>query len=173
MAQGDREAFASVYEATKSSVYGFALSIVRSRDDAEDVMHDAYLRLYQSAAGYKPQGKPMAYLLTIVKHLAYNKLRSDKRMADIQEEQKIDLAGAQTLHEQSVEQEIETRAVLDMALDVLDGQERQIVVLHALTGLKHKEIAEILDLGLSTVLSKYHRSLKKMKSELEQKGVSL
>ena len=54
-----------------------------------------------------------------------------------------------------------------MLLDSLDSQERRIVVLHAVTGLKHREIAALLELPLSTVLSKYSRSLKKLRKQLE------
>ena len=172
MAQGDSQAFASVYEATKSSVYGFALSIVQNRADAEDVMHDAYINLYKSAGQYEAQGKPMAYLLTIVKRLAYNKLRSGRHLADMEDDQR-ERTAARADHTTGMEQQVEDQALLDMALKVLDDQERQIVVLHALTGLKHREIAELMELGLSTVLSKYRRSLAKMKNELELKGVSL
>ena len=54
-----------------------------------------------------------------------------------------------------------------MALAALEEQERRIVVLHAVTGLKHREIAQLLELPLATVLSKYHRALKKLKVRLE------
>ncbi len=47
---------------------------------------------------------------------------------------------------------------------VLNEQERQILILHAVTGLKHREIAEMMGMPLATVLSKYARSLKKLKS---------
>ncbi|MBQ6150822.1 MAG: RNA polymerase sigma factor, partial [Mogibacterium sp.] len=47
----------------------------------------------------------------------------------------------------------------------------QIVVLHAMTGFRHREIAEILDIPTGTVLSKYNRALKKMRKEMEAKGV--
>ena len=50
------------------------------------------------------------------------------------------------------------------ALAQLGAEERQIVLLHAVTGLKHREIAALLELPLSTVLSKYHRGLKKLKA---------
>ena len=63
------------------------------------------------------------------------------------------------------------RMVLEAAMSVLDAEERQIVVLHAMTGFKHREIAEILDLPTGTVLSKYNRALKKMRKEMEAKGV--
>ena len=58
----------------------------------------------------------------------------------------------------------EDRLVLESLLSLLGEQERQIVTLHALTGLKHREIAQLLGLPLSTVLSKYHRGMKKLQN---------
>ena len=58
----------------------------------------------------------------------------------------------------------EDRLVLQDALARLGAEEGQIVLLHAVTGLKHREIAQLLELPLSTVLSKYHRGLKKLKA---------
>ena len=61
----------------------------------------------------------------------------------------------------------EDRTVLSAAMSVLEDEEQRIVLLHAVTGLKHREIAESLSLPLSTVLSKYHRALKKLRRKLE------
>ena len=58
---------------------------------------------------------------------------------------------------------VEDRMLLESAFSVLGEQDRTIVVLHMINGLKHREISEITGLPLSTVLSKYNRSLKKMK----------
>ena len=60
--------------------------------------------------------------------------------------------------------------VLAQTMNVLDFEERQIFILHAATGLKHREIAEILDLPTGTVLSKYSRAVKKMRKHLEENG---
>ena len=59
------------------------------------------------------------------------------------------------------------RVLLQHALASLGDEERRIVLLHAVTGMKHREIAALLELPLPTVLSKYHRALKKMRSCLE------
>lgn len=59
------------------------------------------------------------------------------------------------------------RALLQGALARLADEERRIVLLHAVTGMKHWEIAALLELPLPTVLSKYHRALKKMRIFLE------
>jgi len=61
--------------------------------------------------------------------------------------------------------------VLEAALTILNTEEQQIVLLHAVTGMKHKEIAELMNLGLSTTLSKYNRALKKLRSYLEERGL--
>ena len=65
--------------------------------------------------------------------------------------------------------EIENEIVIHSEEDLPDFEERQIFVLHAATGLRHREIAEILDLPTGTVLSKYNSALKKMRKEIEIK----
>ena len=61
---------------------------------------------------------------------------------------------------------MENRIVLEGVLSLLSDEEREIVLLYAVTGMKHKEIAECLGLKLSTTLSKYHRALKKLREHL-------
>ena len=62
----------------------------------------------------------------------------------------------------------EDRMVLGALLGILSDEERQIVVLHAMTGFKHREIAQLLDLRLPTVLSKYNRAVKKLRGALKE-----
>ena len=162
MAEGDGGAFKELYMQTSSAVYGFALSILRNKYDAEDVMHDAYIKIYTSAVTYIPKGKPLSWILTIVRNLCLNKIRQGSISEDIS-----DYYPYISIDNMD---DTDNKLLLEQALKILDYEERQIVILHALTGLKHREIAEILDLSLGTVLSKYNRSLKKMKKELEGRG---
>ncbi len=162
MAEGDGNAFRELYQQTSSAVFGFALSILRNRQDAEDVMHDTYIKAYVGAATYVPKGTPLSWILTIVRNLSYNKLRSGRICDDIDEYEHLLGSG----HEDHADQTVD-RIVLEKAMEVLDFQERQIVILHAMTGMKHREIGELLDLPTGTVLSKYSRSLAKIRRELE------
>ena len=162
MAAGDGAAFKELYEQTSSAVYGFALSILKNKHDAEDVMHDTFIKVYTAAVTYKPMGKPLAWILTIVRNLCYSKIRAGSVCEDIQEYE--DLLGV------SDDGSLLDRIVLQEAMAELDFEERQIVILHSLTGLKHREIAEILELPTGTVLSKYNRSIKKLRKQLEEKG---
>lgn len=159
--QGDREGLAELYRLTHAAVYGFALSIVKNAQDAEDVLQDVYLRVWQSAGGYRSQGKPVAWLLTIARNLALSRVRERERTVSISPEEWQTRAPAVTQ---------EDRLALEALLETLSDQERQVVALHAVAGLKHREIARLLSLPLSTVLSRYHRALKKLKLVLKEEA---
>ena len=156
IAGGSQDALADLYGRTRSAIYGFALSILKNAHDAEDILHDAYLQVWNNAGGYRAQGKPMAWLLTITRNLALSRLREHGRTeALVQEDWQDRLADNPAVSH-------EDRMTLEALLSALGDEERQIVTLHALTGLKHREIAQVLGLPLATVLSKYSRALKKL-----------
>ncbi|MFR5405353.1 MAG: RNA polymerase sigma factor [Oscillibacter sp.] len=75
IAGGDKDALADCSNRTRPAVYGFALSIVKNAHDAEDILHDACLQVWNAAGGYRRQGKPMAWVLTITRNLAISRLR--------------------------------------------------------------------------------------------------
>lgn len=164
VASGDRTAFAQLYEGTRHAVFGYALSILRSRANAEDVLQDTYLKVWGSAAAYQPQGKPMAWILTITRNLALMKLR-EKRNHDLPLTDGIDPPDMSDSEDARLD-----RMALELALDTLSHEERQIVLLHSLSGLKHREIAEILHLPLSTELSKNRRALKKLEKLMKEES---
>ena len=98
----------------------------------------------------------MAWLLTITRNLAISRLREHGRTEPlVQEDWQDRLADNPAVTH-------EDRLMLQAMLSALGDQERQIVTLHALTGLRHREIASLLGLPLPTVLSKYSRALKKL-----------
>lgn len=163
MAGGDGDAFRDLYSQTSGAVFGFALSILKNRQDAEDVMHDAFIKAYHGAVSYIPRGKPLAWMMTIVKNLSYNKLKAGRISEDISQYENLF----------SPEEDTGTldRIVLKKAMEILSFEERQIVILHALTGMKHREIGQMLEMPTGTVLSKYNRAIRKVREELEdQKG---
>ena len=100
-------------------------------------------------------------MLTIARNLARMRLRRGGRQVGLEEEEWNAIpADAPAVSP-------EDRQVLQTALAALGEEERQIILLHAVTGLKHREIAALMELPLATVLSKYHRGLKKMRTQLE------
>lgn len=157
--QGDREAFARLYSLTRGAVYALALSLLRDAHEAQDVAQDVYVKVWESAPAYRSQGSPMAWLLTVARNLARSRLRQSGRQIALDEEAWNAIPAAAP--------DVEDRQLLQGALARLGAEEREIVLLHAVTGLKHREIAQLLELPLSTVLSKYHRGLKKLRAQMK------
>ena len=106
-------------------------------------------------------GSPMGWLLTVCRNLCLMRLRREERHAALSEEE------WDAIPAQECGLDADERALLQGALASLADEERRIVLLHAVTGMKHREIAALLELPLPTVLSKYHRALKKMRIFLE------
>lgn len=164
IARGDSQALAALYHSTSASIYAFALSVLKNAQDAEDVLHDCYLNLYSAAPNYRSLGKPMAWILTITRNLCLLKLRERQKMADVSEEDwEPYLESRESLSP-------EDRLILRACMNHLSDEERQIVVLHAVSGFKHREIAELTGHSLTAVLSKYNRAIKKLKQYLEKEG---
>ncbi len=161
ISEGDMVAFEQFYRATDSAIYGYVLSFVKEHHEAKDLMQETYIKVRNGAKNYKPSGKPMAWVFTIARNLAMMKLRKAGRETTTDE---IEIqAGSETFEDAYIESE-----TLRAALNILDAESRQIVILYCVTGLKHKEIAEHLNMNQSTVISKYNRSLKKLSEHLKE-----
>lgn len=163
IAAGDRGALGELYLQTKNAVYCFALSMLRNMHAAEDVMQETFLQVWSSAGTYVPGGKsPLPWVLGIARNLALARLREDRRAGSWLDDA---LEPADPLDRVlACENKLVTRAVLAQLVQ----EERQIVVLHAVVGLKHREIAGLLGMPLSTVLTKYSRAIKKLEKLVKE-----
>ena len=161
IAGGEREALAELYQRTRSAVYGLALSYLKNAHDAQDLTQDVYVQVWDRAEQYRLIGSPMGWLLAVCRNLCLMRLRREERHAALSEEE------WDAIPARECGLDADERALLQGALASLTDEERRVVLLHAVTGLKHREIAALLELPLPTVLSKYHRALKKMRSFLE------
>ena len=73
IAQGDDGALQTLYDLSATSIYAYALSVTKSAHDAQDIMHDTFIKVYENAHTYQSHGKPMAWILTIAKNLCFQK----------------------------------------------------------------------------------------------------
>lgn len=161
VANGDRNALAELYRLTSKNVYSFALSILKNEHQAADALQDCFVRIFTSAGEYAAKGKPLAWILTITRNLCMSQIRAAKRCGTLSDEEwsAVPQGG-------EFESAIDDRAMLELCMSALSDEEREIVVLHAVSGLKHREIAEILQIPQGTVLSKYNRAIKKLRAKL-------
>ena len=158
--KGNIKAIEILYKSTSSSIYSFALSILKNANNAEDILQEVYIKIYQNADKYKSKGNPMAWIIEITKNLCYMEIRKRKDTCDINEI--IDILP------DNKRMNIEDRVFLYNIFNLLSNEERQIITLHIISGFKHREISKILDIPLSTTLSKYNRALKKIRNKMEE-----
>ena len=159
ISENDDDAFVQLHNMTKSAVYGYILSILNNPHDAEEIMQDTYLTINLKAGDFKPGGSAMAWILTIAKNHALMRLRKQK--AEVMTDQPPEIADPRQPFDQ-----VNDRLVLSALMKVLTDDERQIVMLYAVAGLKHHMIAKLCGMTLTAELSKYHRALKKLKKQM-------
>jgi len=161
ISEGEKESFYILYKQCSKVIYAYCLSILRNRDDAEDAMQDTFIKIRSAAHLYKPQGKPMAWIFTIARNICLMQFRKNQKIVPLDDESNQEDLGLDQISNR------EDRMVLETAFSVLPKEVCQIIMLHAVGGLKHREISEILNVPLATVLSKYNRGIKKLRGELE------
>ncbi|MGV2942072.1 RNA polymerase sigma factor [Mesobacillus sp. LC4] len=152
-------AFKQVYDLHKKNVFAMALSILRDSSLAEDVLQETFIKLYQHQ---KHQDLPnvKAWLLSVSRNMALDLYRKKKR----------EITGFDELyfeHGHHKSTDPLDRMILTKYLELLDSEERQIVVLKDISGMKHREIAKILEMPLGTVLWKYQMALKKLRKNIQ------
>lgn len=162
--QGDRSAFEELYRVSERAIYAFSLSLMQNPHDAGDIVQETYLKVRASAHLYEPQGKPLAWMFTIARNLARNTIRSRARNISSEDLSLENDIGYSYISDPT------DKIVLTTALKILEEGERNIILLHVVSGLKHREIAADLDIPIATVLSRYHRGLKKLKNYLLKGG---
>lgn len=160
--QGDEEAFEQIYEETQRGLFSFILSICRNYHTAEDMMQTTYIRLRATAASYKAGANAYAWLYTIAKNVTINEMNRQKRELATDIDENAAKFGSYTMNE-------EKSPVTSIMNKVLNANERQVVSLH-ISGFKHREIAEMLDKPIGTVLWTYNNALAKMRRELQKEA---
>ena len=158
IATGRPEDMSELYSRTRTAVYSLALSYLGNAHDAQDITQDTFVQVWERAGQYRPNGSPMGWLLTVCRNLALMRIRKADRHAD------LDDSGWDAIPAEEKGLSVEERALLQDALALLDKNERRVVMLHAAAGMKHREIAVLLEMPLATVLSKYHRAIKKLRA---------
>lgn len=166
-AQGDRAALRRLYVREAPQLLGVAQRIVRRRDLAHDVVHDAFVQIWQRADSFDPgRGGGRAWIYAVVRHRALNVVRSGRRLTeydDVEAEAVADPAEPviELLERQG------RHSALRACLDQLEPQRRHSILLAYVDGLTHSEIATSLEMPLGTVKSWIRRTLLSLRECLE------
>ena len=155
----NQDVLAQIYDCMYDEVYRYIYSIVHNKEYAQDLTHDTFIQVYRNVHLYKPKGNAKAWIITISRNVTYMSLRKLSREQVVDYEIDGVDEGMNGIHD---------KMMIKRMMKILCRDESEIIILHVVEGLKFKEIAQIMDLKLSTVLNKYHRSLKKLRKSLEE-----
>lgn len=159
--QGQKNALSAIYDAAGRNMFALALSIVQDYQLAEDVLQESLLQILQNAKSVNNPGHTYAWVMTIVRNTAFNMLRSRQREISTE-----DIAGEMDAMQNTGMTEADFE--LGRALARLPLEEKQIVLLKAVMGFRHSEIAKMLDISVMACQKRYTRSLKLLKQYLKE-----
>ncbi|WP_373990696.1 sigma-70 family RNA polymerase sigma factor [Duganella sp. BuS-21] len=159
-AQGDQQALHRLYQQDGRHLLGVALRIVRRRDVAEDVLHDAFVSIWHKAASFDAaRGAGRGWIYSVVRHQALNALRGSER--EVQADADT-LDALQEAHADPVMEQFELQASmgrLQDCLEHLDSAKRNSIVCAYVDGCSHSEIAARLNAPLGSVKAWLKRGL--------------
>lgn len=145
MKQGDEAAFDAFVRRYYGDMLKYCSFHSRDQQEAEDLTQETFVRFFAKLSEYRHQGKTKNYLYTIAANLCCNQWKKQEPLPTEAEQ----LAATLTLADQ--EEAATTHLLLEWALGQLPPEQREVVVLHYYQGLKQREIAEILEIGLPLV----------------------
>lgn len=171
-AAGDQSALARLYDSTAAHVHGLALRILADRELAEEITGDVYLQVWRSAASYDARrGNPLAWLLTITRSRAIDRLRATA--GDRRQTAPFEL-GLKTASPEPNPEETSTLAqrgrFVRAALDRLSREQREVIELAFFGGLSHLEIASTLGAPLGTVKTRIRLGMGRLREVLTARG---
>ena len=168
VAAGERNALRTTYRLTSAKLFGVCLRILHDRAEAEDVLQEVYVTVWQKAAGFDPQrASPMTWLITIARNRAIDRLRASRQSRRMQPiEEAADIADTAPLAEAMVE-DAESNAKLHGCLGSLAEREQTALRSAFFDGNTYEELAARMSVPLGTMKSWIRRALMKLKTCLE------
>jgi RNA polymerase sigma-70 factor (ECF subfamily) len=166
--QGDEEAWRDIVERYSNRVFGLIRAQCGNSDLAEEITQSAFCTMAAKIGNYTETGRFESWLFRIAVNRLRDEMRRRKRHATpVEDEKLVGMAGAANEEEKALGSDQPEVVALREAMTQLSDADQQIVHLRHFGGLSFKQIADILDQPLGTVLARQHRALKKLKDLIE------
>jgi RNA polymerase sigma-70 factor (ECF subfamily) len=167
-ARGDENAFAALYDQYSPILFGLLLRIVRDRPEAEDVLQEVFLQVWQQAANFDAsRGRPFTWLVTLARSRAIDRLRSREsreRTANAAAQEVVEEVGDAVADAFRAEQS----EIVKGALATIPEEQRRTLVLAYFEGLTQTEIAARTGQPLGTVKTRMRSGMQKLRELLGQ-----
>lgn len=165
---GDMGAFDQLFNRHQELVYNVARKMMGNEDDAQDLLQEVFLRVYEKIDKFKP--KPASFstwLYRLTVNLCIDELRKQKKDATIVPlEEALSEMQADTPEDNALSGDLERQVY--KALDSLREKERVIIILRYMEGLSHEELAQVFKCSVGRVKSRLHEARHKLRTILER-----
>ena len=173
-AEGDRDAFRTLFERHHRRAYALAFGVLRHQDDALDVVQDAFIKAHRYLDKFEGNSSFYTWLYRIVMNLAIDHLRKHRRVKPVEiDETRIEDGDGDGLLPKILGanpgralQDKEIRIRIDKALDELSENHRAVLVMRELEGMSYEEMAEAMDCSKGTIMSRLFHARRNMQKRL-------
>lgn len=170
---GDPAAFNQLMEAHERRMYAVALRMCGNREDAQDCLQEAMLRVYRAISSFKGQSTFSTWVYRITMNTCLDELRRKKNKQSTSLDSLLDTGWSPQDDSSAPEKHAiarEARECLNAAIRELPADMRSAVVLRDIHGLSYDEIAQTLDINVGTIKSRISRGREKLREKLQ--GIS-
>jgi RNA polymerase sigma-70 factor (ECF subfamily) len=158
---GDRAAFEELYRLYQRPLVNYLYRLCWNRALAEDLLQEAFLRLWRAVPGYEPTAKVSTYIFRIAHNLFINEAARRRETALEGADQELRNEPASDLARREVQ------SVVKRAIEALPEGEREVLLLSEYQGFKYAEIAEVLGIPVGTVKSRMFSAVQRLKEALK------
>ena len=172
VARGDEHAYASLYDRYASILLGLLIRILHSRAEAEDVLQEVFLQVWQRAANFdETRGRAFTWLVTLARSRAIDRLRSLASRDRVAEESAREVPTEEASDAVADAMRAEQSEIVSRALAELPEEQRRAISLAYFDGLTQTEIADRTGEPLGTVKTRTRAGLKKLRDLLDRTGL--
>lgn len=172
MQRGEKEPLKEIYRDYMGFIYSSAYSVTGSRENAEDLAADFFIKLWENADKYRPGTGHKAWMGRIIHNMSIDFLRKHRRevLSDETEgasEEDEKTSGRYSVYDNAkdspVEDEVVSNLALKQALDALPPEEREVLTMKIIGDMTFKVIAETLGISMGTATWRYQSAIKKLR----------
>ncbi|MDZ4757415.1 MAG: RNA polymerase sigma factor [Bacteroidota bacterium] len=163
---GDRQAQKAIYEHYCSRMLGVCFRYVRTIEDAEDVLQDAFIRAFSNIHQYRYDGSFEAWLRKLMVNTSLNHLHKNRRL---KEQLELESVAYYISEDVETDAQLHAKDIFETLKALPDGY-RTVINLYSIEGYSHKEIGEMMGINESTSRSQYTRARMLLARLLTAKG---
>lgn len=172
--KGDQAAFAELVELYQEKLYHMAYRMLNNRQEAEDVVQEAFLRVYNNLERYNDTMKFSTWIYRIATNLCIDRLRKRKPVYSLDAESSdyegLDGYSMIPSDDRTPESELllsETQRIIHEAIDTLPPKYKTVMILRYINELSLQEVGEVLNMPVTTIKTRVHRGREYLRKKLE------